>query len=339
MRHALALALCTTAAITAPATPAAAELSESRAAAELLFNEARDLAARGDYAQACPKFEASLRLDAALGTRLNLGDCYEASGKLASAWAMYKSAADVARIQKDRREKLATDRATKLEPRLPRLVVRVDGERVDGMTIVRSGSAIEPAMLGSATYVDPGRIVITARAPGRQEFTQTVDAVEGATVEVVIPTLALEGDAPGATVEAPVARANRPAAGATERVDEGAPSPGRRRRVIGLAAIGGGAALAAAGLVAGYAARNAWDSAFDDGLCDRETNACTPAGQDRTDRARSRVLLSNILVGAGLVTAGIGAYFYLTAPERPSQRAFVPTVSGDGAGIAYTGSF
>ena len=58
---------------------------DSVAVAEHLFQEARVLVERGDYAAACPKLEASQKLEPAVGTQFNLADCYEHVGRTASA--------------------------------------------------------------------------------------------------------------------------------------------------------------------------------------------------------------------------------------------------------------
>lgn len=326
-----ALALTSGIAVSTPRA-AWAQPSDARAAAEILFNEARTLAEKRDFAGACPKFEASLRLDPALGTRLNLGDCYEQIGKLASAWAMFKAAADSARVQGDVREKLASDRASRLEPRLPRLSVRVEGDGVPGMTLVRSGSAMEQAMLGSPTFVDPGRIEITASAPDHETFTTSVEAKEGELVEVVIPVLTRSSGA-----------GTGPGEGPGPVPPKTMPRPGRGRAMVGLGVAGGGVALLAGGVVAGLSARSLWNDAFDSGLCDHDTHQCSPDGQAQTDRARSRVLVANLLGGAGLVAVGVGTYLYLTAPrggERPaSAMAWTPTVGPDHVGVTFAGGF
>jgi uncharacterized protein HemY len=67
-----------------------------KATAEALFAEGRRLMSSGNYATACQKFAASQKLDPALGTSLNLADCYDKSGRTASAWAESRDAAAAA---------------------------------------------------------------------------------------------------------------------------------------------------------------------------------------------------------------------------------------------------
>ena len=76
---------------------AAAQAASEQAAAEALFNQARDLMNAKQYGDACPKFAESQRLDPAPGTLLNLATCYERNGQIASAWVTYKEAATAAR--------------------------------------------------------------------------------------------------------------------------------------------------------------------------------------------------------------------------------------------------
>src|SRR5262245_57607372 len=96
----------------------------TKATAEALFADGRRLMITGEYASACPKFAASQKLDPAVGTELNLADCYEKLGRTASAWAEFRSAASAAHTvgSKDR-EQLATDRAKALETKLSYLTI------------------------------------------------------------------------------------------------------------------------------------------------------------------------------------------------------------------------
>jgi hypothetical protein len=289
--------------------------TDGHAAAEQLFTEARALVAKGDFATACPKFEASLRLDPALGTRLNLADCYERIGKWTSAWAAYKAAADVARGAKDDREQVAVDRAKALEARLPRLVIKVT-EQPPGLVVTRGGAIVEPALFGSAVFVDPGPTRIVARAPGRVDRSIEVVALEGKTVDVEVTLDRLR----------------------TVTVTS---DPGRSRRRLGLGLAGAGGAAALVGLGFGIAARSAWKGAYDSGECIAEPESCSPAGQLRVETARSRANIANLTVGAGLGLLAAGAIVYFTAPSRRvlERSAVVPVIGRDGVGVGWVTSF
>jgi hypothetical protein len=64
--------------------------------AEQMFQDARELMKKGDYQAACPKLEASHKLEARSGTLIVLANCHEQIGKTATAWVEYKDAAALA---------------------------------------------------------------------------------------------------------------------------------------------------------------------------------------------------------------------------------------------------
>src|SRR6478672_5858918 len=110
-------ALATLAAIAA--SPAAHAQTRDPAAAEAFFAEGRTLLKQGRYAEACSKFEASQKLDPGNGTLMNLADCYEKSGRVASAWLSFReAAAAAASASQVARASHARARAASLEPRL-----------------------------------------------------------------------------------------------------------------------------------------------------------------------------------------------------------------------------
>src|SRR3954469_19109418 len=91
-----------------------------QAAADALFDSARAAMDKGDFDAACEQFRASDKLDAAVGTELNLADCEEKRGHLASAWELYRAAAEKL-ADRDERLALARSRIRALAPRLPKL--------------------------------------------------------------------------------------------------------------------------------------------------------------------------------------------------------------------------
>lgn len=174
------------------AIPAAASAEPGKGAAEAsatahsLFLAARTAMENGAYEEACPKLEESMRLDPALGTQLNLADCYEHVGKLASAWVTFLDAAAMARSV-PQREKLARARARALEPRLPKLVIDADASAEPGLEVLRDGTTIGSASWGTPLVIDPGSHDVVASAPGKMSWRTVVDLKEGQVTRVAVP--------------------------------------------------------------------------------------------------------------------------------------------------------
>src|SRR5687768_11340119 len=98
-----------------------------KATAEALFQQGTELMNEKQYAAACEKFGGSQQLDPALGTQLRLADCNDKVGKSASAWAMFKEAASIARSRNEPdRQRIADERAAELEKRLSKLEIKID---------------------------------------------------------------------------------------------------------------------------------------------------------------------------------------------------------------------
>lgn len=160
-----------------PAPPAHAQSAENRAAADVLFKEARALVEEKKFADACPKFAASQKLDPKPGRLLALGDCYEQKGNTASAWATFREAVSAAKTTSDEaREQEGQRRADLLEPQLSKLIIRVPSEaRVAGLEVRRNGTILDATLWDMAIPVDPGPQLIDARAQGKQSWSLEVD--------------------------------------------------------------------------------------------------------------------------------------------------------------------
>src|SRR5262245_58809354 len=80
------LALC----LACPPAAAQQVSPQQRAAAQALFQAARASMDKKDYVTACPKLEEVTRiLPDGVGGQFTLAQCYEESGRLASAWRAY----------------------------------------------------------------------------------------------------------------------------------------------------------------------------------------------------------------------------------------------------------
>src|SRR5665213_3883020 len=143
------------AAVTLSAPVAQAQAGD-KAAADALFVQGRDLLDRGSLAEACPKLEESLRLDRAIGTMLFLAECYQRSGKTASAWAQFREAQDQAVKEGDPRQKVAQEHADRLAPILSTIVIHV-AKPTPSMTVDRDGEEVGAPAWGTETPVDPGQ--------------------------------------------------------------------------------------------------------------------------------------------------------------------------------------
>jgi hypothetical protein len=326
------------------AGPVHAQSRESSTIAEQLFNDGRDLVKADRWAEACPKFEASLHYDPVLGTRLNLAMCYERVGKLASAWGLYRESMLLAKKAGDtKRARYAQKQAAALEPRLPRLAISAPANPPDGFVVKRDGTPIDPGAQGVALFVDPGAHEITAAAPGFEPFARTIASVEGKAETVAIPELERIPAPPVAAAEPPRAPPRAPAEKRVVAAPAVAvPAPSRTRTYVALGVATAGAAALGVGLVFGAKARSTYGDA--ETLCGADL-VCDPADYDKGRRlvrdARSTATVSTVLVAAGSAAVVTAAVLWLTAPrsrERTAAR-IVPVVGDRGAGIAAVGSF
>jgi hypothetical protein len=161
------------------------------AAADHLFNEGRQLMRAKRYAEACQAFERSQRLDPGLGTLLNLGDCYEELGRFASAWRVFKQAADQAAQASDTKRSVeARMRVSALEPRLSRLRIQAPA----GVELSCDGDDLKRTAEGADIAVDPGAHDIRASQTGRSDWSVRVEVAAGSGVRWVhVPPLGLPG--------------------------------------------------------------------------------------------------------------------------------------------------
>jgi hypothetical protein len=176
------------------ARPAPGQRAES-SEAQGLFDEGRKLMLVGDYEKACVKLENSRIMDPAIGTLLNLANCYEKQGRLASAWTRYLEAQRMARgADLQNPERVAQDRAARLALRLARLVIEVEHPAATpGLEILRDGRIIDISQWGVAIPSDPGTHTVNAIAPGKKNWATTADlSAEAVTVTIRVPVLESE---------------------------------------------------------------------------------------------------------------------------------------------------
>jgi hypothetical protein len=275
--------------------PCPAQVSGAdKASAEALFNEGVALIASGAYAEGCRKLEGSQAVEATLGAELRLADCYEKSGKTASAWATFKHAQNWARQSgQGEREELARQRVEALAPKLTYLTLSLEGEAPLGLSVTRNGSALPPASFGLALPVDPGEQRIEASAPDHESWSRTLRvAPSPGKLTLSIPNLTKR-----------VVRAAPPAAPATKREEAGA-----TQRTAGVVMGGAGALAVLLGAGFGIYAKVEGDRSKRDQFCPTDNhNGCTGEGVELRDRARAFGTASTVtfVVGGALLATGV----------------------------------
>jgi hypothetical protein len=263
--------------------------------ARALFEEARGLMRAGRYEAACPKLEAARAIYAGPGVLLNLGDCYEKTGRMASAWTTFEEALTHATAEgRAEYEAEARRRHDSLASRVARLVVRTAVEAPD--VVVRcDGNVIDRRVWSEGVAVDPGSHFVEAAAPGHSSWSASTATYPGATTTVDVPELPVLPPtaiperpplAPPSAVLVPVpppaASPLAPAAQATpSRTAPKVPSPQSSvsaNRTAGWAALATAGGLVLVG-VAGLLTREWEAEIYDDGM------QCEPVGSlTRRDR-------------------------------------------------------
>ncbi len=315
---------------------AGAARADDPAAAQALFTEAKKLMASGDYATACPKLEESERLAPAMGTKFNLADCYEHTGRIASAWAAFLSvAASAKNASQAAREKAARDRASALEPKLSRLAVVVpDATRVDGLEVKRDDVVVGPAEWGEAMPVDPGAHTIAATAPHKRAWKGIVE-VEGnaARAKMIVPALE---DEPAPT--APPNATPTPSATPSPSAPPPLPPPETgSSSTLGWVLVGAGAASIAGGVVF-WSMRSSVQSRLDS-ECGPDQQHCPPSATDDIANGHTYTALSLGLLGLGVLGAGGGAFLLLSSGSSHGQAASSLRVVPGLGGARVVGTF
>jgi hypothetical protein len=306
LRSALPIVLAAAALCANPRLARADEPAQGSQIAQSLFDDGRVLMDAGRYAEACPKFADSHRLDPAGGTLLNLALCYELEGKTASAWAAFRDALSVAvRDQRRDRQELAEQHIAALGAKLTRLAVMVPkAVAASAPEITFDRANLPSAAWNTAIPVDPGEHRIVVTAEGHPRWETSVLTTE-----------------PGRTYTAEVSLAERAplASGPGEPERPSASLPSHRRSTAFWIVLGGAGLSVATSIVTGVLALDA--NAYVKDNCSNARAFCrVDDAKDAGDRARSLAWASTatLIVGAG---AGLVAFLLPLENAAPLRAA------------------
>ncbi len=292
--------------------------ADDKNAAKELFERGRTQMDAGDFEPACQSFELSARKVQAIGTWLNLGDCYEKLQRPLDARRSFLTAAKLAGPA-DKRGGYATSRAAAVEPQLGRLLVVTQEDRgalqlsIEGRVLATDETVI---------FVTPGPYHIEARAAQRQPWSTDITISAGQRPTVEVPKLL-----PLAAPEV-VAKTDSPASGAPQR------RASWRRVSIGLgigSVVVGGSAIAV-GLWARHDYRDITAACGPDG--------CTPQqARDVQTAQRHADVATGLSVAAGALLAS-AVVVWLVAPKDGERATLVaPWLGPDSAGLVAATRF
>ena len=295
-----------------------------QAAADALFDSARVAMSKGDFDVACEQFRASDKLDPAVGTELNLADCEEKRGRLASAWELYRTVEEQLG-ERDERLPFAHARAQALAARVPKLTLLLAPGAAKDSTVRDGGVELGGAAFGIALPLEPGVHELVVSAPGFEARSFRVQLSEGQAQSLSV--------APGRALQAAPSTPSAPPL--VEPPSE--PESGSNQRTLGFVLGGVGVAGLGVGAVTGILVLGKQHTVDDQCQPDK---SCTSAGLDAAHSGRTLQTVSNVGWVVGAAALGAGVYFLLTSgpSAKPSTSLSVHSNVAGGQ-LAFTRSW
>jgi tetratricopeptide (TPR) repeat protein len=293
--------------------------SDAEREARALFKEGNHQMDLADYAGALERYQSAYARFRNVKILLNLGTALRHLGRNVEAAEAYERY--LAQPDRDpaRSEEVATI-LVQLDADLG--TVRIEAPEA-GSTVLLDGRRLGMSPLHIDMHVEPGAHTVAVESDRSPPRVKTVSVARGE--KLILPV-----SPPAPAQETPRAPEARPRAPAAAHLDRPASpswidrSPGRAKRIAGFTLLGGGLAVAGAGIACALLARSVaepWthggDFAWDE----------SASGRLATYQALE---YASLAVGAAAIAAGV-ALVTLGARERGAARAFVlPAAVGRG---------
>jgi len=295
--------------------------------AKELFREARELLDAGDIEAACRRFEASMELDAATGTQLNLANCYRQRGQLAKAHRHFIRAAERARQDgQEERAQLIEGLAKPLANKLSFVKIVVKAPEA-GIVVQRDGQPVAKALWGIPMALSPGTHHFRVSAPGKQTWLRALEVGDEPTqLVVVVPRL-----------EQTLAPSAEPSPKADDGESSNLLAGGVATMALGTIGVGFGVAF-------GLLASSRQDDAS--AHCQADSNRCDSEGVALRDEAltAAHVATAGFAIGGAALVGGLVMVLAAPSSDEPQPKSsrlshwqFAPWVGPQGAGLQAGG--
>lgn len=286
------------------------------------FGEALAEFDAGNFEKALPLFEGAFEGTQSPNARLYVARCLAKLDRTLDAYNAMKATLELAREKAESDDKYAKTRDAAaaelalLEPKVGKIIVAFDEAYPDAI-ILLDGEEVPDAEQGVPIPVVPGDVQVTARAPGKAEFTETVEVSGGSTKALAI----VLDDA------------------IVQDADDG---PGLGTvRILGIAVAG----LGVGGMVAFAVTGSMASSKFSEVEEACGNTRCTDlAFADDIDSGKSLQTIANVSLGVGLaLMAGGAAMIVFGGPDEDSESgpeaALQLTPLAGGGFVGLTGRF
>lgn len=273
---------------------------------QALFVEGRALLEANHPAEACEKFEASLRLEPdAAGPMLNLGLCNEQLDRLATALRWFRRVETrAAELNLPEVESAAKDKATALASRVPTLRIVFTQPAPDGTAVALDGSKLEDIDY-QRVELDAGHHELALSGPGLVDERRTAELADG--------------DAKTVTFSP---HAPPPPKKEWITVDRG-----RSRRLLAYIVGGVGAGLLVGDTVFVLVAKHEYDATERPDIRQSWQSAVRYGGT------------SAFVVGAAAIAASTWWYLHAPGPEHVERTVVAPVIDRERIGVALSGAF
>jgi hypothetical protein len=285
------------------ATPVQREQAQSR------FRRGKELMDKGQFDQAAVEFRASHDIVASPNTRLELGRCMRAAGRLVPAYAelgrtMVEAKELVAEDQRYQRayDAAAAERA-ELEPQLGFVVLTIQNP-ADETRVLVGGEEIRRAAWGEPAPVMAGSTEVRVETPGRAPMSRTVTLAAGDKTPLVVDAQS------GEPLEAPA-----------PVLPPAAPASAGAAALRPWAYVAGGVGVAGLGALAIFGGLA--QSSYSDLQTACRGGVCPPAKRSEVSSGKTDEVAANVGLTVGVLGVAAGGVLFVVSLPKSSPAASI----------------